>query len=36
MSDLFSLTDEQIERLRPFFPRARGRPRVDDRCGATG
>lgn len=27
----FWLTDEQIERLRPFFPKSRGRPRVDDR-----
>lgn len=31
MSDLFGLTIEQIERLRPFFPKSHGRPRVDDR-----
>ena len=31
MSDLFWLTDEQIERLRPFFPESHGKPRVDDR-----
>lgn len=31
MSDLFWLTDEQVERLRPFFPKSHGRPRVDDR-----
>ena len=28
MSDLFWLTDEQIERSRPFFPKSHGRPRV--------
>jgi transposase len=31
MSDLSLLTDAQMERLRPFFPRSRGKPRVDDR-----
>ena len=31
MSDLFWLTDAQMERLRPFFPESRGKPRVDDR-----
>ena len=31
MSALFWLTDEQMERLRPFFPKSRGKPRVDDR-----
>jgi len=30
MSDLFWLTDEQMARLQPFFPRSHGRPRVDD------
>ena len=30
MSDLFWLTDEQMERLRPFFPKSHGKPRVDD------
>lgn len=31
MSSLFWLTDEQLDRLRPFFPRSHGKPRVDDR-----
>ncbi|MBF0863002.1 IS5 family transposase [Gluconobacter kanchanaburiensis] len=31
MSDLFWLTDEQMERLRPSFPKSHGRPHVDDR-----
>ncbi len=31
MSDLFWLTDEQMERLRPFFPKSHGKPRVEDR-----
>ena len=31
MSELYWLTDDQMERLRPFFPKSRGRPRVDDR-----
>ena len=31
MSDQSSLTEAQVERLRPFFPKARGRARVDDR-----
>ncbi len=26
MSDLFWLTDEQMERLRPFFPKSHGKP----------
>jgi hypothetical protein len=26
MSDLFWLTDEQVERLRPFFPKSREAP----------
>ena len=30
MSDLFWLTDEQMARLQPCFPRGHGRPRVDD------
>lgn len=36
MADLFWLTDEQIERLRPFFPKPRGRARVDDRRVLSG
>jgi transposase len=36
MSDLFWLTDAQMARLEPFFPKSHGKPRVDDRpvlCG---
>jgi transposase len=36
MSDLYWLTDEQMERLRPFFPKGHGRPRVDDRRVLSG
>lgn len=31
MSDLYRLADEQMARLRPYFPKSHGRPRVDDR-----
>lgn len=31
MNDLQWLTAEQMERLRPFFPKSRGKPRGDDR-----
>jgi hypothetical protein len=31
MSDLFWLTDAQMERLRPFCRASRGKPQVDDR-----
>ena len=30
MSNLFWLTEAQMSRLRPFFPKSHGRPRVDD------
>ena len=30
MSNLFWLSDEQMARLRPYFPKSHGRPRVDD------
>ena len=36
MGDQFWLTDEQVERLRPHFPKARGKPRVDDRRVLSG
>ena len=36
MSNLFGLTETQMERLRPFFPKSRGRPRVDDRRVLSG
>ncbi len=31
MSDLFWLTDVQMARLEPFFPKLHGKPRVDDK-----
>ena len=36
MSELFWLTDEQMRRLEPFFPKSRGRARVDDRRVLSG
>lgn len=36
MRDLFWLTNEQIERLRPFFPKSHDKPRVDDRRVLSG
>jgi transposase len=36
MADLFWLTDKQMERLRPFFPKPRGRARVDDQRVLSG
>jgi len=36
MSDLYWLTDDQMERLRPHFPRSHGKPRVDDRRVLSG
>jgi transposase len=30
MSNLYWLTDAQMERLKPFFPKSHGKPRVDD------
>ena len=30
MSDLYWLTDEQMGKLAPFFPKSHGKPRVDD------
>ena len=36
MSDLFWLTDAQIERLRSFFPLSHGVPRVDDKRVLSG
>ena len=35
-SKLFWLTEGQTERLRPFFPKSYGRPRVDDRRVLSG
>jgi transposase len=36
MSNLFWLTDVQMARLNPFFPKSHGRPRVDDRRVLSG
>ena len=36
MINLFWLSDEQMARLRPFFPKSHGRPRVDDRRVLSG
>ena len=36
MSELYRLTDEQMARLRPSFPKSRGKPRVDDRRMLSG
>jgi transposase len=36
MSDLFWLTDAQMSRLTPFFPKSHGKPRVDDRRVLSG
>lgn len=36
MTGQFWLTNEQVERLRPHFPKVRGKPRVDDRRVLSG
>ena len=36
MSDLFWLSDEQMRRIRPYFPLSHGVPRVDDRRVISG
>ena len=36
MSNLYWLTEAQMQRLRPFFPKSRGRARVDDRRVLSG
>lgn len=36
MSDLFWLTDAPMARLKPYFPKSRGQPRVDDRRVLSG
>ena len=36
MSNLFWLTEAQMDRLRLFFPKSHGRPRVDDRRVLSG
>ena len=36
MSDLFWLSEEQVDRMRPYFPLSHGVPRVDDRRVLSG
>jgi transposase len=36
MSNLFWLSEAQMARLRPYFPKSHGRPRVDDRRVLSG
>ena len=36
MSDLFWLSDAQMSRLEPFFPKSHGRPRVDEKRVLSG
>jgi transposase len=36
MSNLYCLSEAQMERLRPYFPKSRGRARVDDRRVLSG
>lgn len=36
MSNLYWLSDAQMERLKPFFPKSHGIPRVDDRRVLSG
>jgi len=36
LSDLYWLTDEQMVRLEPYFPKSHGKPRVDDRRVLSG
>lgn len=36
MSNLYRLTDAQMDRLKPFLPKSHGKPRVDDRRVLSG
>ena len=36
MSDLYWLNDEQMAKLKPFFPKSHGKPRVDDKRVMSG
>ena len=36
MSDHYWLTEDQLKRIKPYFPRSHGRPRVDDRRVISG
>ena len=36
MSDQFWLTEAELKRIAPYFPKSHGVPRVDDRCVVSG
>ena len=36
MSDLYWLSDDQMAKLEPFFPKSHGKPRVDDKRVLSG
>ena len=36
MSDLYWLSDDQMAKLKPFFPKSHGKPRVDDKRVLSG
>lgn len=36
MSDCYWLTESQLERIKPYFPRPHGKQRVDDRRVISG
>lgn len=36
MSDLIWLSDVQMARLEPYFPKSHGKPRIDDRRALSG
>ena len=36
MSDLNWRSDAQMAKLKPFFPKSHGKPRVDDKRGLSG
>ncbi len=36
MSDLFWLSEAQVARMQPYFPKSHGKPRVDDRRVLSG
>ena len=36
MNDLFLLSEAQMRRIEPYFPRSHGVPRVDDRLVISG
>jgi transposase len=36
LSDLFWLSDTQVARLEPYFPKSHGKPRVDGTCVLSG